>query len=112
MIIGAMTAKQKLWMARIDEWKRSGVSQRRYCEENDLSRGTFRWRRKRLKEHIDETTAGVDRPFVEIPVDRAVRIESKLTSELRITVGAYTIVVAGAVDHIQLRSVLNVLEGR
>ena len=107
-----MTVKQKSWMAPIDEWKRSGVSQRRYCEENDLSRGTYQWWRQRLKEHTDGTTADVDRPFVEIPVDRAVRVESKPTSELRITAGAYTVVVAGAVDPVQLRSVLNVLEGR
>jgi len=61
-----MEHKAKLWAARIDEWKQSGVTQQRYCEDNHLKLAMFsRWR-KRLKQQPVNNSS-----FVEIPRERA-----------------------------------------
>lgn len=103
-----MENKAKLWAARIDEWKRSGVTQRQYCEDNHLALATFSWWRKRLKQHGSRT----HETFVEIPTERAVSTVVERGGSLSIGVGHYTITVNGSVDHSQLESVLNVLERR
>jgi len=42
-----MTETQKLWEHRISDWEQSGMSQRKYCTQNDISYSTFNyWRRK------------------------------------------------------------------
>jgi hypothetical protein len=103
-----MENKAKLWAARIDEWKRSGLTQRQYCEDNNLARATFSWWRKRLKH--DEIYSS--EAFVEIPFDRAVSTVVGRGGSLSIGVGRYSITVNGSVDQSQLESVLTVLERR
>lgn len=103
-----MEDKAKLWAARIDEWKRSGVSQRQYCEDNHLTLGTFSWWRTRLKQRGIRS----NETFVEIPIKRAVSTSVGRSGSLTIGIGHYTITVNGSVDHSQLESVLNVLERR
>ncbi len=41
--------KRELWSNRIASWKRSGFSQRAYCEQHQLVLGTFCYWRSRLK---------------------------------------------------------------
>ena len=103
-----MENKAKLWTAWIDEWKRSGLTQRQYCEDNHLALATFSWWRKRLKKDGSRSSGG----FVEIPIERAVSTVVGRGGSLSIGVGHYTITVNGSVDQSQLESVLHVLERR
>ncbi len=103
-----MENKAKLWAARIDEWKRSGLTQRQYCEDNHLALATFSWWRKRLKQDKSRSSAA----FVEIPIERAVSTVVRRGGSLSIGIGHYTITVNGNVDQSQLESVLTVLERR
>jgi len=104
-----METKENLWAARIDEWKRSGLTQRQYCEDNRLPHGTFAWWRKRLK---DQEAARRSAPFVEIPPERALRTATPDESQLKIGIGRYSVIITGTVDFQQLEEVLNVLERR
>jgi hypothetical protein len=103
-----MESKAKLWAARIDEWKRSGVSQPQYCEDNHLALATFSWWRKRLKQQRSRSGDA----FVEIPVERALSTRGGRGGSLSIGIGHYTVTVHGSVDHSQLEDVLTVLEQR
>ncbi len=102
-----MEQKEKLWAARIDEWKRSGLSQRQYCKENHLAIATFGWWRKRLKTQEGGYAPG----FIEIPRSRTLVTENTTTS-VHIVIGGYTVSITGAVDRGQLGAVLDVLEQR
>jgi hypothetical protein len=43
----AQTAKQEIWEHRLAEWHSSGVSQKKFCEQNGLAINTFHyWKRK------------------------------------------------------------------
>jgi hypothetical protein len=44
-----MRKKEKLWSAWVEEWKKSSLSRRRYCEERRLALPTFQWWRSRLR---------------------------------------------------------------
>ena len=103
-----MEHKEKLWTARIDEWKRSGLSQRQYCEENHLALATFGWWRKRLKTRECASAPG----FIEIPRNRSLVPDRTSVSALQIVIGGYTVAITGAVDRGQLDAVLDVLEQR
>lgn len=95
---------RKIWAARITEWKRSGLTQKRYCAEQGVPQSTFQWWRNRLKESSEtaESTALVE---VSPPVSNGERIDG-----IAITVGRYTVRLPGAVD--ALSRVLDVLEWR
>lgn len=69
-----MTKKERLSSTRLEEWKKSGLSQRRYCEERQLSLSTFRWWRSRLRE--PGSSAGQPTSFVELPVPQTSRHEA------------------------------------
>jgi len=58
-----MIDKQKSWTDRILEWEKSGLSQKEFCRQKEISFSTFHYWRKKLK-----TKAG---QFVEIKVDKA-----------------------------------------
>ena len=103
-----MENKAKLWSARIDEWKRSGLTQRQYCEDNHLALATFGWWRTRLKQRGIRS----HETFAEIPVERVASTDVGRGGSLSIRIGHYTITVNGSVSHSQLESVLGVLERR
>ena len=107
-----MNGKQKLWGARIDEWKRSGLSQRRYCEERSISLSTFQWWRARLRE-VDRPEETQSTELVEIPVknSKTVTRESGMY-RLAVEVGRYTVGLQGAFDEHELGKLLDLLESR
>lgn len=41
-------SKRTYWQAHIDQWSKSDVSQKAYCQANDLSVATFGYWRKKL----------------------------------------------------------------
>jgi len=47
LVSGKRNSKQAFWKARVDAWKRSGLSAAEYCRRHGLSYHAFRyWRRK------------------------------------------------------------------
>lgn len=76
------------WSAQIDAWRKSGLSQRVFCEERGLKESTFsRWHRK-LKFETSESTVATTtaRPSfvtVELPV-----VDKPL---VRVSLGAVTV---------------------
>lgn len=45
---GGDTAKRTLWSRRIEQWKRSGNTQREFCAQHSIALSTFQWWRARL----------------------------------------------------------------
>jgi hypothetical protein len=41
-------AKRALWSGRIEQWKRSGETQREFCAARSIALSSFRWWRARL----------------------------------------------------------------
>lgn len=56
-----MTENQKLWNNRISEWEQSGISQRKYCKEENISYPAFQYWRKRIRIKSNQ--------FVELKID-------------------------------------------
>ena len=107
-----MNGKQKLWGARIDEWKRSGLSQRRYCEERSISLSTFQWWRARLRE-VDRPQGTQSTELVEIPVKKTeMETPEPAPYQLALEVGRYTVGLQGAFDEHELGKLLDLLESR
>ena len=42
-------AKRALWSDRIEQWKRSGKTQREFCASHSIALSTFQWWRARLR---------------------------------------------------------------
>ena len=43
-----MTENQKLWNTRISAWEQSGISQQKYCAQENISYPAFQYWRKKL----------------------------------------------------------------
>ncbi len=55
------------WQALLDQYERSGLSPRAFCQQWDLSYGTFsRWRRRLLSDQDDTTLPASPDLFVEL----------------------------------------------
>ncbi|NBB91517.1 MAG: hypothetical protein GVY23_10020 [Spirochaetes bacterium] len=108
-----MTKKEKLWSARIEEWKKSGLSQRRYCEQRQLSLSTFQWWRTRLREPASSTAEQPTTTLVELPVPEVCGGEGdQHSSPITVAVGTYSVSVPTGFSAAELARVLDVLEGR
>ena len=106
-----MTKKEKLWSARVEEWKKSGLSQRRYCEERRLALSTFQWWRSRLRR--PEGSAGKQTTLVELPMLHASSGEAATSgSPITVAVGAYSLGVPSGFSAAELARLLDVLEAR
>jgi hypothetical protein len=42
-------AKRALWLRRVEQWKRSGKTQREFCAQHSIALATFQWWRARLR---------------------------------------------------------------
>ena len=86
-----MNGKQKLWGARIDEWKRSGLSQR----------------------EVDTPEETQSTELVEIPVKKSeMETPEPGTYRLAVEVGRYTVGLYGAFDADEFSKLLDLLESR
>lgn len=97
--------RAKIWQAHIRQWEQSGLSQRRYCEERELSLSTFQWWRSRLKKRVNGASASI----VRLPLAVSAAVQP---SELVVEVGRYRVTIRGAADRDQLGRVLDALENR
>ena len=60
-------AKRTLWSGRIEQWKRSGETQREFCAARSIALSSFRWWRARLG--TDKISRqGAQSLFVPLPV--------------------------------------------
>jgi hypothetical protein len=81
-------AKRALWWRRIEQWKRSGKTQREFCRQHSIALATFQWWRARLR--ADKVSRGeVQSLFVPLavtnePVAAAGVIEVELRSGTRL----------------------------
>ena len=78
-------AKRALWWRRIEQWKRSGKTQREFCAQHSIALATFQWWRARLRAS-GVTAAKAQSLFVPLsvvnePVAAAGVIEVELRSE-------------------------------
>lgn len=103
------TELARRWLAYVDARSRSGLSQRAYCADRDLSVKSFPyWRRKRCR-----VAAASDSPrlvpvrLIEEPVSTGVA-----GSGARLHSGGVVIDLALQFDAVTLQRVLSVLEGR
>lgn len=81
-------AKRALWWRRIEQWKRSGKTQREFCAQHSIALATFQWWRARLRAS-GVTAAKAQSLFVPLsvvnePVAAAGVIEVELRSGTRL----------------------------
>jgi hypothetical protein len=103
--------RKRYWTEHFARWERSGLSQRRYCEQQRLSLSTFTLWRRRLA--TAPTKPCVD--IVPIPVAhaaRAVLLGSPSPLTVLLDGGRYRIEVGDGVSAELLRVVLDALESR
>jgi len=98
-------SRAKIWQTHIREWEQSGLSQRRYCQERELSLSTFQWWRSRLKKSADEANNSI----VRVPLSVSAAAQQH---ELVVEVGRFKVTVRGTLEREQLCSLLDVLESR
>ncbi|MPZ45732.1 MAG: hypothetical protein GEV05_20550 [Betaproteobacteria bacterium] len=72
--------KRTLWARRIEQWKRSGKTQREFCARQSIAISTFQWWRARLSR--SGATSG-QALFVPLPVMSATEAVSAIEVELR-----------------------------
>lgn len=71
--------KREYWRAVSKEWSSSGLSQRRFCEDREISCSTFTYWRRRLR---DESEVESPPPF--IPVEIRGSIQSRRSSQYEV----------------------------
>lgn len=81
---GGANAKRALWSDRIEQWKRSGKTQREFCAAHSLALSSFQWWRARLSRSQAPRSLFVPLPFSAQPPLVAHVIEVELHSGTRI----------------------------
>lgn len=92
---------QNLWISRIKEQKVSGLSQAKWCKQEELNLNTFRYWNKRTAEI--STPVEITEGFV------AVRTCERNSASIHFTIGRASVEVNGAVDLNLLSDVVKVL---
>jgi hypothetical protein len=99
---------QRFWQSSIKKWRKSGLSVRQFCKDQDLSEPSFYfWRRKLIKTGAAEADGQKDKKpsaFIEvsIPDGNLSTLELVLTSGNVLKIGS-------SVDSRALNNVLSVL---
>lgn len=105
-----MKNKEEFWLAHVEAWKASAMSQKRYCGQHRLAVSTFQWWHKRLKARRTDSSLGA---LVAVPVEIA---RSSMFpgsgAVVRIQAGQFTIEVERGFDREVLAGVLDVLGSR
>lgn len=95
-------SKEKLWEQRIQKWKASGLSQKRWCEDNGVAPSSFHyWLSKKQNQQLSA------KGFTEL-TDRAI---AALGSGLVIRLGSLVIQLDKDFDELTLHRLLRSLEG-
>ena len=108
-----MTSKAQVWFARVEEWRKSGLTSREFCEGKEFTNRALLWwssefnRRKGEKGVTGTTKAPRDGSsrFARVVAQPRVR-----DSEVVVRVGSAEVVVRPGFDQALLRDVVRALE--
>jgi hypothetical protein len=99
--------KRRLWQIRLDEWKKSGLTQVEYCRRNNLRvNGLLYWKKRLLAK-------GCVAALVEVPTEIVSRSASVQKSPLCLLIdGRFRVEIAPGFDADTLERLIGVLDRR
>jgi len=82
-------ANRQRWFDRIETWKQSGLTQKAFCEQQQLGLGSFqRWRGIFMRGEKPEASSAVSFVPVNVTVDKASSLALLIDDQLRIEIPA------------------------
>ena len=82
-------ANRQHWFDRIETWKQSGLTQKAFCEQQQLGLGSFqRWRGIFMRVEEPEASSSVSFLPVNVTVDKASGLALLIDDHLRIEIPA------------------------
>ena len=82
-------ANRQHWFDRIETWKQSGLTQKAFCEQQQLGLGSFqRWRGIFMRGEKPEASSAVSFLPVNVTVDKASSLALLIDDQLRIEIPA------------------------
>ena len=82
-------ANRQHWFDRIETWKQSGLTQKAFCEQQQLGLGSFqRWRGIFMRGERPEASSAVSFLPVNVTVDKASSLALLIDDQLRIEIPA------------------------
>lgn len=97
-------ANRQRWFDRIETWKQSGLSQKAFCEQQQLGLGSFqRWRGIFMRGEKPEASSAVSFVPVNVTVDKASSLALLIDDQLRIEIPA-------GFDPVTLKQVVQALQ--
>ena len=115
---GGLTQRACYWQGLIDDWRRSGRTQKAFCRERHVNHGTFGWWKRQLARRTSSTVSGLPAgqgPGLLQTAFAPVRIQADDIHDAPalleiVLAGQRCIRLRGPVDRQQLTDVLAVLE--
>ena len=97
-------ANRQRWFDRIEAWKQSGLTQKAFCEQQQLGLGSFqRWRGIFMRGEKPEASSAVSFLPVNVSVDKASSLALLIDNHLRIEIPA-------GFDPVTLKQVVQALQ--
>ena len=97
-------ANRQRWFDRIETWKQSGLTQKAFCEQQQLGLGSFqRWRGIFMRGEKPEASSAVSFLPVNVTVDKASSLALLIDDQLRIEIPA-------GFDPVTLKQVVQALQ--
>ena len=97
-------ANRQRWFDRIETWKQSGLTQKAFCEQQQLGLGSFqRWRGIFMRGEKPEASSAVSFVPVNVTVDKASSLALLIDDQLRIEIPA-------GFDPVTLKQVIQALQ--
>lgn len=102
---------EQVWRGRVEAWRQSGLSQRAFCERNQLALSTFQLWLRQLKSQASRASTIVE--IVPVTVSRIQPLRAQ-TPPIVVVMGGgqYRLEVAEGFHSTTLREVVRALEGR
>ena len=102
-----MESRSEHWAAHVAAWRRSGLSQREYCDRHGLVKRTMShwvWRLKAVE--LEQ----VEQPMVELAAPAGEPFASDEPAAIELEIGRYLLRLRPGIDSTHLREVIEVLE--
>ena len=97
-------ANRQRWFDRIETWKQSGLTQKAFCEQQQLGLGSFqRWRGIFMRGEKPDASSAVSFVPVNVTVDKASSLALLIDDQLRIEIPA-------GFDPVTLKQVIQALQ--
>ena len=105
-----MKSRSDHWAGHVAGWRRSGLTQREYCERHGLVKGTLShwvWRLKSLE--VEQ----LEQPMVELAVPAAAAAPQSEPVAIELEIGGrYVLRLRPGTDSAQLSELIGILESR